>query len=100
VSPQPSYQQISATQVSEERPSAAQQLAAPNLNHKQEKVPQRTRRPPTSTTTGPTPQEEVQLLYVPVETLRQQQQVKSEAQYILLLFWRDMSTYVYINMLY
>jgi hypothetical protein len=38
-------------------------------------VIQRTRRPTTSTTAAPGPQEEVQLLYVPVETLRQQHQV-------------------------
>ncbi|PNF35555.1 hypothetical protein B7P43_G04091 [Cryptotermes secundus] len=80
VSPQPSYQQIPATQVSKEQPSAAQQLAAPHLNHRHEKVPQRTRRPPTSTTVGPAPQEEVQLLYVPVETLRQQQQAAALLQ--------------------
>jgi hypothetical protein len=95
VSPQLTYQQISAAQVSEDRPSAAQQLSAPQFSQTQEKVPQRTRRPPTSTTVGPASQEEVQLLYVPVETLRQQQQVQTPAIHNYFAFRCGMSTQVY-----
>jgi hypothetical protein len=47
---------------------------SPLQNQKQQEVPHRSRRPPPSTT-APATQEEVQLLYVPVEALRQHQHV-------------------------
>jgi hypothetical protein len=57
---------------------------SPLLNHKQQEVPQSGRRPPPSTT-APATQEEIQLLYVPVEALRQQQQVTNRN----ILFLKD-----------
>ena len=85
VSPQFSPKQISESQLNNQQTAAPQQIVSPLLNHKQHEVPQRSRRPPPSTT-APATQEEVQLLYVPVEALRQQQQVITRN--IFFYLWR------------
>jgi hypothetical protein len=72
--PQLSQQPISESQLNNEQLPADQQLVSPLLNPKQQEVPHRNRRPQPSTT-APVTQEEVQLLYVPVEALHHQQQV-------------------------
>ena len=74
VSPQLSQKQISESQLNNQHSPADHQIVSPLQNQKQQEVPQRSRRPHPSTT-APDTQEEVQLLYVPVEALRQQQQV-------------------------
>ncbi|KAJ4433551.1 hypothetical protein ANN_15860 [Periplaneta americana] len=97
---QPAVQQLVPEQLSQQQraqpqqQSAVQQLPSGQLNYQQtpsnqlskqhtvnQITPQRGRRPrPTTTSTTPEPQEEVQLLYVPVETLRQQHQASLERQ--------------------
>ncbi|XP_021930722.1 uncharacterized protein LOC110835120 isoform X2 [Zootermopsis nevadensis] len=66
----PSAAQQSVPQLSHQLPSADQQLASPKFSHDRH----HTRKPTPSATSLPAPQEEVQLLYVPLETLRQQHQ--------------------------
>jgi len=94
VSPQLSQKQISESQLNNQQSPADHQIVSPLLNHKQQEVPHRSRRPLPSTM-APATQEEVQLLYVPVEALRQQQQVTTRN--IFFNFLRMVSPILYKN---
>jgi hypothetical protein len=95
VSPQLSQKQISESQLNNQQSPADHQIVSPVQNHKQQEVPQRSRRPHPSTT-APATQEEVQLLYVPVEALRQQQQVITQNILLYFLTFSRLMTCIYV----